>query len=60
VAVDRYNTPRKNILDYHEPNRPYTNEELLEMGIIAPERYDCETFVTGKAYREWMDEYARR
>ncbi len=25
--------------------RPFTSEELREIGIIAPERYDCETFV---------------
>lgn len=45
VAVDRYNTPR--ILPYHDPNTPFTSEELREIGIILPDptRYDCETFV---------------
>jgi hypothetical protein len=25
--------------------RPFTSDELKQMGIVAPERYDCETFV---------------
>jgi hypothetical protein len=38
--------------DRHKPrilkpddNRPFTSDELKQMGIVAPERYDCETFV---------------
>jgi hypothetical protein len=26
-------------------DRPFTSDELKQMGIVAPERYDCETFV---------------
>ncbi len=53
---------RRRILPHHDPNIPFTSEELKKLGIILPdpERYDCETFVTGKVYREWLDEYARR
>jgi|HubBroStandDraft_4_1064222.scaffolds.fasta_scaffold00027_59 hypothetical protein len=28
-------------------DRPFTSDELRQMGIVAPERYDCETFVRG-------------
>ena len=59
VAHDRYNRPT--ILK-PETERPFTSEELRQLGIIVPDqtRYDCETFVTGKAYREWIDPACRR
>jgi hypothetical protein len=43
VAYDRHLT--KMIIKPYEDNRPLTSEELKQMGIVAPERYDCETFV---------------
>ncbi len=44
VAYDRH-TPR--ILKYHDPNRPFTSDELRAIGIVLPDptSYDCETFV---------------
>ena len=51
VAIDTY---RPRVLKEHDPNRPFTSEELKQIGIILPDpiTYDCETFVTGKAYRD--------
>ena len=40
---------RKRILVDHDPNKPFTSDELRQIGIIPPERYD-----------EWLDEFARR
>ena len=39
--------PRKRILKPIDDNRPFTSEELKQIGIILPDpvRYDCETFV---------------
>ena len=38
---------KKRILKPDDPNRPFTSDELKQMGIILPDstRYDCETFV---------------
>ncbi len=35
------------ILKYHDPNRPFTSDELRAIGIVLPDptAYDCETFV---------------
>jgi hypothetical protein len=45
VAYDRHRHPH--IFPYHDPNIPFTSDELKQMGIVLPdpERYDCETFV---------------
>jgi len=39
--------PRKIILADHDPNVPFTGDELKAMGILPPENYDCRTFITG-------------
>lgn len=41
------NRPR--ILKNHDPNVPFTSQELRQIGIIPPENYD-----------DWLDKYARR
>ena len=40
---------RRRILADHDPNTPFTADELHRIGIIPPEHYD-----------EWLDEFAKR
>ena len=40
---------RPRILADHDPNTPFTSNELRRIGIIPPEHYD-----------EWLDEFAKR
>ena len=46
ITYDRH---RKRILKNHDPNKPFTSQELRQIGIIPPENYD-----------DWLDKYASR
>jgi len=55
IIHDRH---KPTILKPTDDNRPFTSEELKQMGIVAPERYDCETFVRGidRSVKQLRDE----
>ncbi len=47
VAKHFYTEPAPTILKPIDDNRPFTSDELRQIGIIVPDptRYDCEIFV---------------